>query len=283
MKKNEVYKYWRELKINSNKIEIILLKITELSKSQLFLLDEINDEYFKEIKNIFYRLSNWEPLEYIINNAEFYSLNFYVNSKVLIPRDDTEILVDKVLDTIVNYNSLTLIDIWTWSSCIPISIIKNTTKVGNCYVIDISKNALKVSEKNIHQHNLEKTIKQINWDLIQNLISSNNYNFKKNIIITANLPYIKNNDFENIDKETIKYEPALALYWWKDTWFELYEQLIKESSQFKNIYNLESLILFIEIWFDQKEYSEKYLNKLNLKYKIFKDNNWIDRCIKIEF
>jgi release factor glutamine methyltransferase len=283
MKKNEVYKYWRELKINSNKIEIILLKITELSKSQLFLLDEINDEYFKEIKNIFYRLSNWEPLEYIINNAEFYSLNFYVNSKVLIPRDDTEILVDKVLDTIVNYNSLTLIDIWTWSSCIPISIIKNTTKVGNCYVIDISKNALKVIEKNIYQHNLEKKIKQINWDLIQNLISSNNYNFKKNIIITANLPYIKNNDFENIDKETIKYEPALALYWWKDTWFELYEQLIKESSQFKNIYNLESLILFIEIWFDQKEYSEKYLSKLNLKYKIFKDNNWIDRCIKIEF
>jgi len=283
MKKNDLYKYWRKLQIDSKKIEKIILKITGLSKSQLFLLDEIDEKYLKEIKNAFYRLSNWEPLEYIIKNAEFYSLDFYVDSRVLIPRDDTEIMIDKAIDTIINYEWISLIDIGTWSSCIPISIIKNTNKIDNCYVIDISKNALDISKKNIINHNLEKKIKQINWDLLKNILSDNNYDLKKNIIITANLPYIKDNDFENIDKETIQFEPALALYWWKNTWFELYEQLIREVQQLKNIKNINSLILFIEIWFDQKEYSEKYLNELNLKFNIFKDNNWIHRCIKIEF
>ena len=283
MKKTDLYKIWREQNIESKKIEQILLKTTELTKSQLFLIDEIDEKYLKDIKNSFYRLSNWEPLEYIIKNAEFYSLNFYVDSRVLIPRDDTEIIVDKAINTIINYKSITLIDVGTWSSCIPISIIKNTIKVNNCYVIDISKNALEVSKKNIINHNLEKKIKQINWDLLKNILSDNSYDLKKNVIITANLPYIKNNDFKNIDKETIQFEPALALYWWKNTWFELYEKLIDQSINFKKIKDLNSLTLFIEIWFDQKEYSEKYLNNLNLKFNTFKDNNWINRCIKIEF
>jgi len=283
MKKTDLYKIWRGQNIESKKIEQILLKITGLTKSQLFLIDEIDKKYLKDIKNSFYRLWNWEPLEYIIKNAEFYSLNFYVDSRVLIPRDDTEIIVDKAINTIINYKSITLIDVGTWSSCIPISIIKNTIKVNNCYVIDISKNALEVSKKNIINHNLEKKIKQINWDLLKNILSDNSYDLKKNVIITANLPYIKNNDFENIDKETIQFEPALALYWWKNTWFELYEKLIDQSINLKKIKDLNSLTLFIEIWFDQKEYSEKYLKLLNLKFKIFKDNNWINRCIKIEF
>ena len=283
MKKTDLYKIWREQNIESKKIEQILLKTTELTKSQLFLIDEIDEKYLKDIKNSFYRLSNWEPLEYIIKNAEFYSLNFYVDSRVLIPRDDTEIIVDKAINTIINYKSITLIDVGTWSSCIPISIIKNTIKVNNCYVIDISKNALEVSKKNIINHNLEKKIKQINWDLLKNILSDNSYDLKKNVIITANLPYIKNNDFENIDKETIQFEPALALYWWKNTWFELYEKLIDQSINLKKIKDLNSLTLFIEIWFNQKEYSEKYLNNLNLKFNTFKDNNWINRCIKIEF
>jgi len=283
MKKTDLYKIWREQNIESKKIEQILLKTTELTKSQLFLIDEIDEKYLKDIKNSFYRLSNWEPLEYIIKNAEFYSLNFYVDSRVLIPRDDTEIIVDKAINTIINYKSITLIDVGTWSSCIPISIIKNTIKVNNCYVIDISKNALEISKKNIINHNLEKKIKQINWDLLKNILSDNSYDLKKNVIITANLPYIKNNDFKNIDKETIQFEPALALYWWKNTWFELYEKLIYQSINLKKIKDLNSLTLFIEIWFNQKEYSEKYLNNLNLKFNTFKDNNWINRCIKIEF
>jgi len=86
-----------------------------------------------------------------------------------------------------------------------------------------------------------------------------------------------------MDSETILYEPELALYWWKNTWFELYEQLFRECFQFKKIYKLNKLIIFFEIWFDQYEYSLNYLKKLDLVFEYFKDNNWINRCIKIVF
>ena len=268
---------------NKKNINLIIQKITGLTKGQLFLQPNIDPKFQEEINEAIKRLENWEPLEYIINNAEFYSLNFYVDNRVLIPRDDTEIMVDKAIESIIQYDSCSLIDVWTWSSCIPISIIENTKKVKNCYVIDISEKALEVSEKNILLHKFEKQIKQIHSDLLSWFIWNNKYCINKDIIITANLPYIKNNDFGNIDKETKEFEPALALYWWKETWFELYEKLIKECFQFKNINKLSSLTLFIEIGFDQKEYSEKYLKEQNLRFKIFKDNSNIERCIKIEF
>ncbi len=283
MNKAEIYKLWRNSRLETRKIDLTLLKITGLSKSQLFLLNDINDSYLEEIKKSFKRLEKWEPLEYIINNAEFYSLDFYVDSRVLIPRDDTEVMVDKAIEILLKYKWTTLIDVWTWSSCIPISILKNTNKINNCYVIDISENALEISEKNITKYWLSKQIKQINSDLISELLWNNDYELNKNIVITANLPYIKNEDFDNIDNETMEFEPALALYGWKNTGFELYEQLIRECSQLKSIKHLNSLTLFIEIWFDQKDYSEKYIKNLNLKFEIFKDNSDIERCIKIEF
>lgn len=272
------------------KINLIKQKITGLSKSQLFLSPKIEYKFQKEIDLAIKRLKNWEPVEYIINNAEFYSLDFYVNNNVLTPRNDTEIMVDKAIETIVNIPkkinkepNITLIDIWTWSSCIAISILKNTFKINNSYVIDISEKALEISKKNIKLHNLENKIKIIHWSLLENFLLDKNYNLDKNIVITANLPYIKNNDFDNIDKETIQFEPALALYWWKKTWFELYEQLINQIIKLKKENKEKNIYLFIEIWFDQKVYSKKYLDNLDLKFEIFKDNWWIYRCIKILF
>jgi methylase of polypeptide subunit release factors len=83
--------------------------------------------------------------------------------------------------------------------------------------------------------------------------------------------------------ETIVHEPSLALYWWKDTGFELYEQLISQIIQQIKKGFLKSVQLYIEIWFDQKEYSENYLKNLNLDFQIHKDNSWIHRCVQIGF
>jgi len=281
MEKIKIFKIWKNLWLETNKIEKILQKITNKTKSQLFLLDKIEDSYLEAIKKSFDKLVAWEPIEYIINNAEFYSLDFYVNSSVLIPRNDTEIIIDKAIETIIKYGWVSLIDVWTWSSCIPISILKNSNKIISCYAIDISKKALEVSKINIKKHWLENKIIQINSDLLDCFFWKNDFILNKNVIITANLPYIKNEDFENMDKETIKYEPALALFWWKKTWFELYEKLIKECFKLKDKYSIKTLILFIEIWFNQKEYSNKYLFNLWLEHYYYKDNWWIQRCIKI--
>lgn len=281
MKKSQIYNIGLDFWINKKYIELVILKITNLSKTQLFLSEEIWEVYINDIKKCFERLKNWEPIEYIINNAEFYSLNFYVDSRVLIPRNDTEIMVNKAIESIIEFENPTLIDIWTWSSCIAISIIKNTNLIKYCYVLDISKEALEVSLINIVKYNLEKKIIQIKSNLLQKLLWDVEYKTSNNIIITANLPYIKNNDFENINNDTLKYEPNLALFWWEKTWFEIYENLIFQCNILKK--QNKKIILFIEIGFDQFEYSKKYLENIWLKLDYYKDNCWVYRCIKIKF
>lgn len=282
MKKIEIFKIWKDLWLDANKIEKIILKITDLSKSQLFLVDLIDDKYIKKINESFNKLNKWEPFEYIINNAEFYSLDFFVDNRVLIPRNDTEIMVDKAIETIVTLNNSTLIDVWTWSWCVGISIFKNTKKITNCYLTDISRQVLEVSQINITKHNLLDKIVTIKSNLLVKFIWNDDYPLSSNLVITANLPYIKNWDYKNMSKETIWYEPDLALYGWKKTGFELYETLINECLLLKKLNNIKKIFLFIEIWFDQKDHSNKYLTDLLLKYQYFKDNWWIERCVKIE-
>lgn len=263
------------------------MNITGFSKSQLFLNKKIPDIFLKEVNEKIKRLELWEPIEYILKQAEFYWMNFYVNNNVLIPRNDTEIMIDCVLENLKSSKKYWYIDVWTWSSCIPISILKSTDKIDKAYVVDISEKALEVSKVNIKKHNLENKIIQIKSDLLEKLLISNylgaplGYHFDKNMIITANLPYIKQDDFENIDNETMEFEPALALYWWEQTWFELYEKLIKQCFELKNKWHI--IILFIEIWFDQYDYSKNYLKKLWLQFEYYKDNWGIWRCVKIKF
>lgn len=283
MKKTELFKTWTDLWLVTSDINKIVQNVTGFSKGQLFLIEEIDNLLIQKIKEWFDKLKSWEPLEYIIKNAEFYSLDFYVDQRVLIPRDETELLVDKAIDTAISKKSITLIDVWTWSSCIPISIIKNSSKISNCFAIDISEKALEVSKLNIEKHSLTETITQIHSDLIKDFLWETYIETNKNVIITANLPYIKNNDFENIDKETMEYEPALALYWWEQSWFELYEKLISQCFELKKTQDLTNLSLFIEIWFDQYDYSKKYIEEAWLNYSFYKDNNWINRCVKINF
>ena len=285
MLKKDIYNFWKKLGLNQVEIDLILQKITGFNKNQLFLTEKIDEKFLEKIELFFSRIVSGEPLEYILEKAEFFSLDFFVDKRTLIPRNDTEIMVEKVLDEKCDI----LVDVWTGSSCIAISVLKNNKDIKKCFVIDLSKKALEVSKINILKYNLEKKIKQINWNLLEKFMLNtkyleNNWNINlKNIIFTANLPYIKNWDFWNIDKEIIEFEPDLALYWWEKTGFELYEKLIYQIFELESIYNIKNIILFIEIGFDQKEICENFLNKKDLKFEIFKDNSWIDRCVKIIF
>lgn len=262
-------------------ISELLQKQTGLSKSQLFLcnsLPRINNQWVEKITEL------WEkkyPFEYIIQKAEFYWLELYVDERVLIPRNDTEIMVDSTIHKINSYTSkITYLDIWTWSSCIPIAVLKNcnTQYIHQSYVVDISSEALDVSKRNIEDHLSTDTVQQLQWSLLEPVASKLT---DTDLVITANLPYIKDNDYENMDKETVQYEPDLALYGWKDTGFELYEILIGQLKNIKKQKNIQNIILFIEIWFDQEKYSQEYLKKLWFTYNLHKDNWWIIRCIEI--
>lgn len=277
------------MKVDHRINNLILQKITGLSKEQLFLSSyQLSFLEEKEFQRLIEKYKSWEPIEYILEKAEFYGLDFFVDSRVLVPRNDTEVMVDEVLK--INWK-FTLIDVWTWSSCIPISILTNNKNIDKCYVIDISKKALEVSKLNIDKYWLADKIEQIHGDLLENIGQSHRVVLKENvevnlcvypnIIITANLPYVKNWDFENMSDETVKFEPDLALYGWENTGFELYERLINQILELNK--NISNIILFIEIWFDQRELVGKFLEKLNLKYEFFKDNWGINRCVKVYF
>lgn len=275
MKKNDLKIFSKNLGINENILDLIILKNLKITKKELFFLDEIDNSFLKNIENDLERLKNWEPIEYILQKANFFSLDFYVDSRVLIPRNDTEVMVFQVLE-IKNLEKYFFIDIWTWSSAIISSVFMNS-KIKNWLAIDISKDALEVAKKNIFNFWLENRIKILENNLLENIKIFE----EKNIIITANLPYIKNWDFKNMSSETVKFEPNLALFWWENTGFELYEKLIWQCLELKK--NLEEIILFIEIWFDQSEFAKNFLKNLDLKFEVFKDNSEIDRCIKIYF
>ena len=271
MKKQQIIKELSKY-LSYYQILEILKKQTGLNKNQLFFCEDIEIKQ-KDIEKIKQKLESNIPYEYIINKAEFYSLDFFVDSRVLIPRNDTEIMVSQTIKEINKNSIIDYIDIWTGSSCIAISVLKNIEKekIKNAYAYDISEDALQVSNINIKKHNI-KNLETIKSDLLEKYTPSNN---KK--IITANLPYIKNQDFENMSLQTIYNEPDLALYWWENTWFELYEKLIDQCIEIWDI------VLFIEIWFDQKNYSKNYLESKKLNFRYYKDNSWIERCIKINF
>lgn len=278
MEKKDLYKNYSQ--VNLKILEDIIVSELKIEKKDIFLINNIDNKYIKKIDSKIKRYLKWEPIEYIINKTNFFWLDFYVDKNVLIPRNETEILVQEVINEskkLINYN---LIDIWTGSSNITISLQKNIDKIKNIFVVDVSKKALKISKINIIKYNLENKIKQLNWSLLSPFFK-NNYNINNNLVIVANLPYIKNWDFNNMSIATINYEPKVALYWGERTWFELYEKLIKQVFKLKNLYKLQKIILFIEIWFDQYLISKNFLLKYNLKYDFYKDNNWIERIIKI--
>lgn len=280
MLKKEIYTQLSSW-FDSYQISEILLQHTGLSKNQLFFCENIENFSQWDLNKYLDLHKLWNPFEYIIQKAEFYWYELFVDSRVLIPRNDTEIMVDSVLDYINKVKKVgpVLLDIWTWSSCIPISILKNTKNISECFVIDISQKALEVSKINIDKHNFENDISQFHWSLLEPVFAQNFEN--KDIIITANLPYIKDGDFENMDTETVKFEPDSALYWGPVTWFELYEMLIKQAESIKKSQNINSIELFIEIWFDQKQYAQNYLENIKKEFLIHNDNSGIARCIQI--
>lgn len=210
-----------------------------------------------------------------LETIEFFYQKFQYNRNVLTPRFDTEVLVRKSIETIKNNNYDTLIDVWIWSWIIWISVEKNSS-ILEFYWLDLSSKALKIAQ--INKEKLSSKIKLIKSDLLKEFIDNQNkYNLKnKNVIITANLPYIKAWDWENMSEDTIL-EPKMALFWWKKTWFELYKKLIKQTFKFREIYETKKITIIAEFGFDQEDIVRDFFEKQNIEYSLFSDLRWINR------
>jgi len=286
MKKSEFITIWLQYGLQKTQIEEVICSVLEIETSDFFTLDEIDADHLYEVQKAFYELSKGQPEEYIYKKAEFWSNDFYVDNRVLIPRVDTEVLVDEAIKEIsrsISVEDTSYIDVGTGSGCIALSILKaiKPLRFSESYVVDASSDALQVAKINAKNMELEGDIVFLEWDLIWEFSNSDIYPVSKNLCITANLPYIKNNDFEHMAQSVIDHEPETALYGWEQTGFELYEKLIKQCFQLKNILKLSSITLFIEIGFDQYEVSKAFLQELGLGFEYFEDSSNIQRVIKI--
>lgn len=219
------------------------------------------DEYTK-------RLLTGEPVQYIIGNVDFYGNIFKVNKNTLIPRFETELLVEKTFKYINKYftKNIKIVDIGTGSGCIAISLSKllnNSIVTG----VDISPSALKVAKENNEINNTN--VKFIESDLFSNI------NDKYDVII-SNPPYISED--EDIMDIVYNNEPHIALYA-KDNGLYFYDKIIKESKKYLN----DKFMIAFEIGYRQagdiKKIINKYLNDVNII--IEKDYSGKDRFIFI--
>ena len=217
-------------------------------KEKLTLRQEVN--YFKAIK----KLCNGIPIQHITNRQEFMKMTFFVDENVLIPRPDTEILVEEVIKIAKKINAKKILDLCTGSGTIAISLAKYIDK-SNITAVDISDKALNVAKLNAKNNEVEDRITFVESDLFKNLKK------EKYDIIVSNPPYIKKEVLKKLDKEVQK-EPKLALDGGYDG-LDFYRKIINKAEEYLKF----SGYLCFEIGYDQKEdvenllkEQEKYIN-----------------------
>lgn len=214
----------------------------------LTLRQEVN--YFKAIK----KMINGIPLQHITHMQEFMKMNFYVNEDVLIPRPDTEVLVEEVIDIANKINAKKILDLCTGSGAIAISLAKYIEN-SKITAVDISKKALSIAKLNAKNNEVENQITFIESDLFDKL------NKEKYDMIVSNPPYIKKKVIKTLDKEVQK-EPKIALDGGYDG-LDFYRKIIHQGYEYLKFKGY----LCLEIGYDQKidvieliENEEKYID-----------------------
>ena len=193
-------------------------------------------DYFKLIK----RIASGIPVQHITHRQEFMKMDFYVDENVLIPRPDTEILVEEVIKIAKRINAKKILDLCTGSGAIAVSIAKYI-KDSQITAVDISEKALNIANKNAKENGVEGQITFVKSNLFENLAND------KYDMIVSNPPYIKQGLIKKLDKEVQK-EPEIALNGGIDG-LDFYRKIIKKAYEFLKFNGY----LCFEIGFDQKE------------------------------
>lgn len=206
--------------------ELLLADILGMKRLNLYLnFDRPLTEKEKQLyREYLVRRSNFEPLQYILGYTEFFGLKIFVNKDVLIPRPETELLVETIVNNYKNVENLKILDIGTGSGAIAIALAKNL----NCNVdaIDISKEALETANYNINFNNLSDKINLINSNILSEQFRCNKYD-----IIVSNPPYVSQQEYLSLQKEILDYEPSIAVTDFSDglVFYNRITKIAKES------------------------------------------------------
>jgi len=249
--------------------EILLSNSIKRDKKHIILnpKEVLNSEQLRKFKNLIERRKKGEPIAYLINKKEFWKDEFFVNKDVLIPRPDSELIIEQVLKIYSKDDQLQILDIGTGSGCILLSILKERSNFYGTG-IDISKKSINVSKFNAKQLNLTNRVKFFHS-------SVDNFNNGKYDIIVSNPPYIEQLSLKYLEKDVVNFEPKLAL----SGGFDGFSKIRKVINKTNNLIKKNGKFI-LEIGFNQKNKVIKILKEEGFYVnKAIKDYGNNDRCI----
>jgi len=261
-------------KIQTHQIdsELILSNIIKQQREKLIINsdEKVSKKIVNHFNKLIVRRSTSEPLAYILKNKEFWSKNFFVNRNTLIPRPETELLCNAVINTMKNKNSH-ILDIGTGTGCILLSILSEIKKAKGVG-IDISKKAIKIAKKNSQNFGLNKRAKFFTRSL------DDIYSYKFDLIV-SNPPYIKTSDIKNLSDDVRKFEPKIALDGGKDGLDVIKKVIYKSKTILKKLG-----MLALEIGYGQHYKVSQILMKQGFREELLvKDYRNNIRCILARF
>lgn len=250
--------------------EWLLMDVIGMSRVQLFTQEdrELSDKEEETFYHFLQERKNGKPLQYILGKCEFMGLDFFVNESVLVPRQDTEILVEAVLEYAKKESLTTMLDMGTGSGCIPISLDKYGKLKG--YGVDISADALKVARKNaeFHQCSIQWIESNLFFNVPKELIGTLD-------ILISNPPYIPTEDILELMCEVKDYEPRNALDGGADG-LDFYRILVKEGKDFLR----KEGRIFFEIGYNQAQDVVRLLEKAEFsEIEVRQDLAGLDRVV----
>ncbi len=238
--------------VETPKLKARLLMQYVLNKTRQYIIVHDTEDLLEVKQNEYFRcidkLKKGYPIEHITHQKEFMKLNFFVNGDVLIPRQDTEILVEEVIKISKEMKVKKILDLCTGSGAIAVSLAKYLSDV-EITAIDISHKAIKTAKKNAVFHKVEDRITFLESDLFGNLKN------QKYDLIVSNPPYIKKDLIKKLDKQVQK-EPYIALDGGYDG-LDFYRKIIKEAYEYLKYGGY----LCLEIGYDQKDDVIDLINK----------------------
>ena len=269
LKKADKYLKINNIKSSRLDSEILLSKAINQDRKYIILnpKKKLSNKVFSCFKKLISQRSKGTPIAYLLEKKEFWKYEFKITKNVLIPRPDTELIIEEALKVSKNKLKLKVLDIGVGSGCIILSILKER-KDFNGVGIDISQKSIGLSKLNSINLGVQNRVKFIKTDI-------DNFNHGKYDLIISNPPYIKKLDLKYLEKDIIKFEPKLALDGGLDGISEISSVINKSSELIK-----KNGKFLLEIASDQKRVVKKLLkNKGFYINRILKDYGNNDRCI----
>jgi release factor glutamine methyltransferase len=229
--------------------QVLLGHVLGVERTSLYAYPEtrLTPEQVQQFFTLIERRGRGEPVAYLVGHREFYGLDFLVDRRVLIPRPETELLVETALSVCRQRfdagQTPIVADIGTGSGAIPITLAVQEPRLPYLYATDISMDALEVAGLNCRRHHVEQRIRLLHGDLLTPLPESVD-------VFTANLPYVGTNEMDVLDPDVRGYEPHLALFS-GDEGLDLLRRLFLQARQSRVV--SEGAVFLLEIGYRQRE------------------------------